>query len=132
MFKLYSYNNGIVTGMKAMPLKDSTTLGDSNFALWRSNYANTLGDAPNTPAQQLQKKWIGGNRDASQVVERRRVASVGVGTMNATGGELSFMTKNDGLTRVRALNRVRNSGYCVPPKVRGGQYSSIHTLAPNS
>jgi len=131
MFKLYSYNNGIATGMKAMPAKDITTLGDSHFALWRRYYADTLGDTPLTPAQQSQKKWIGGNRDASQVVERRRITSVGVGTMNATGGEISFMTKNDGLTRVRALNRVRNSGYCVPPKVRRGQYSSINTLSPN-
>lgn len=126
MFKLYSYNNGIATGMKAMPLKDSTTLGDSNFALWRNHYADTLGEHPLTVAQQAQKKWVGGNRDASRVVEKRRVASIGVGTLNATGGEMSFMTKNDGLTRIRALNRVRNAGYCVPPKVRKGQYSSIH------
>ena len=115
-----------------MPLKDSTTLGDSNFALWRNHYADTLGEHPATAAQQNQKKWIGGNRDASRVVEKRRVASIGVGTLNAGGGEMAFMTKNDDLTRIRALNRVRNAGYCVPPKVRGRQYSSIHVLSPNS
>lgn len=133
MFKLYSYNNGIATGMKAMPLKDTTTLGDSNFALWRSHYADALGNTGTiTPVQQNQKKWIGTNRDASRIIEKKRVASVGKGTLNLSGGEIAFMTKHDNLTRVRALNRVRNAGYCVPPKVRGGQYSSVHTLKPYS
>jgi hypothetical protein len=117
------YNNAVLNSIKAMPAKDITSDGTADFSNARHTYYETQSSTPETNEILLKKKWFS-NRDASQVVANRRVSNIGYGTMNAANGPTSFMTKPDNSTRIRAYNRVRNGGYCVPPKVRGQPYSS--------
>jgi hypothetical protein len=106
-------NNGTLSGVKAMPQKDSTTNGTSVFALDRRNYSETLTNY--TATQWKQKKFIGGNKDASSVIARRRAIEVGNGSLNASGGQMSFTTTRDINVTNNALCRVRAGGAYVPP-----------------
>ena len=106
-------NNGTLSSLKAMPQKDITSDGTSTFALGRKNYYETYATAPSNTVLN-QKKFIGGNRDASSVVARRRVAEIGVGTMNANSTPLSFTTVRDINVGNNALRRVRAGGAYVP------------------
>ena len=106
-------NNGTLTGMKAMPQKDSTSDNTSNFAQDRHVYAESLTSF--TATQWKQKKFIGGNRDASSVVARRRTNEVGNGSLNASGNQLSFTTTRDINVTNNALRKVRAGGAYVPP-----------------
>jgi hypothetical protein len=63
-----------------------------------------------------QKKFIGGNRDASSVVARRRATEVGVGTLNASKVPMSMTGVRDINDTNSALRRVRAGGAYVPPK----------------
>ncbi len=110
---LTQINNGTLTGMKAMPQKDSTSDGTSNFAQDRHVYAESL--TSYTAAQWKQKKFIGGNRDASSVASRRRTNEVGNGSLNASGNQLSFTTTRDINVTNNALRKVRAGGAYVPP-----------------
>ena len=67
-------------------------------------------------ASTVQKKWIGGNRDASNIVSRRRINSVGNGSLNAAAGPMSFNTVKDTNTERQAYHRVRSGGSAVPAK----------------
>ena len=110
-------NNGTLSGIKAMPQKDSTSNGTSNFAADRHNYYES--HTSYTAAQLKQKKFIGGNRDASSVAARRRVNEVGNGSLNASGVETSFTTVRDINVTNNALRKVRAGGaYVPPPKCR--------------
>lgn len=134
-FGLNNLNNGTLRGIKSMPTKDLSSDADSSFAADRKAYANIL-DTDNThPQQYNQKKWIGGCRDASDVAYRRRVAAAG-SSLNPNGGAFSFTSKTEKNTRIDALNRCRNQGNCVPPKVRASQhYTNVPTpiyKTPNS
>ena len=106
-------NNGTLSSLKAMPQKDITSDGTSTFALGRKKYYETYATAPSNTVLN-QKKFIGGNRDASSVVARRRVAEIGVGTMNANSTPLSFTTVRDINVGNNALRRVRAGGTYVP------------------
>lgn len=106
-------NNGTLSGMKAMPQKDSTTNGTSDFAQDRRNYSETLTSYNATTWKQ--KKFIGGNKDASSVAARRRVNKVGNGSLNASGGQMSFTTTRDINVTSNALRRARAGGAYVPP-----------------
>jgi hypothetical protein len=106
-------NNGTLYSIKAMPQKDSTSDGTTNFANSRRVYAETINATPSNEVWK-QKKFIGGNRDASSVVARRRAAEVGVGTLNASAGALSFTTTRDVNVTNNALRRVRAGGAYVP------------------
>ena len=106
-------NNGILSSIKAMPQKDSTSDSTTNFATSRRIYSETINAAP-TLAVLKQKKFIGGNRDASSVVARRRATEVGVGTLNASAAPLSFTTTRDVNVTNNALRRVRAGGGYVP------------------
>jgi len=103
-------NNNKLSSSKAMPLKDSTSDGTSDFEIGRKIYSKTynppLTDAnavnllkshyfgPNGASRILptvfdgthtpnQKKWMGSsNRDASQIITNRRTTSVGKGSLN--------------------------------------------------
>jgi hypothetical protein len=120
-FNLNNANNGKLKGVKAMPSKDLTSDSAGGFASDRKAYANIL-DVENThPEQYAQKKWIGGNRDASDVSYRRRVAAAG-SSLNPTGEMFAFSSKTEKNTRIQALNRCRNQGNCVPPKVRASPH----------
>lgn len=114
-FRKFALNNGIANGQKAMPLKDSTSDGTASFSLDRHRYIDALN--VQTVAEIQQKKWIGGNRDASQVVANRRVVSVGVGSLNASGNSMNFVSNTNRNTVDQALTRVRGGGQVVSPKV---------------
>lgn len=125
-FGLNNLNNGKLRGVKAMPAKDLTSDSNGTFASDRKAYENILAtDIQEQPKQMVQKKWIGGCRDASDVSYRRRVLAAGA-SLNPNGNEMSFMSKTDKNTRIEALNRCRNKGNCVPPKVRASkQYTNV-------
>ena len=106
-------NNGTLSYLKAMPQKDITSDGTSSFAMGRKNYYETYAQSP-TNAVLKQKKFIGGNRDASSVVARRKTAEIGVGTMNANSQLMSFTTVRDINDGNNALRRVRAGGTYVP------------------
>jgi hypothetical protein len=76
----------------------------------------------------VQKKWIGGCRDASDISYRRRVLAAGA-SLNPSGDAISFMSKTEKNTLIEALNRCRNKGNCVPPNVRASkQYTNVPTI----
>jgi len=103
-------NNNKLSFPKAMPLKDSTSDGTSDFEIGRKIYSKTYNppltdynavnllkshyfgssgtsrirptvfDGTHTP---VQKKWMGSsNRDASQIIANRRTTTVGKGSLN--------------------------------------------------
>jgi hypothetical protein len=115
MFSIQNINNAVLSSMKAMPQKDSTSDGTAGFSNARREYCETV-STPNMVEQKLHKKWYG-NHDASQITTKRRVHEIGVGSLNANKKPFAFMNKNDTNSRVDALARVRGGGYVVPPKV---------------
>jgi hypothetical protein len=108
-------NNGVLIGQKAMPQKDITSDGDSSFELGRQTYINTHPSTTPTVQQLQQKKWYG-NRDASQVTANRRTNQIGVGSLNASSGQIGFTTYKDVNTVSNALTRVRAGGAVAPAK----------------
>jgi hypothetical protein len=70
-------------------------------------------DGKKTP---LQKKWIGGNRDSSNVISNRKIKNNGAILLNNNGG-VCFKNVKDNNTEREALIRVRSGGYRVPPSV---------------
>lgn len=115
MNSLRNLNNGILDVMKAMPQKDLTSNNESAFSQTRENYHRTATSKP-VPAS---KKWFGNtsNRDASQIAKNRRLNVVGTG-LNIQERPMAFTNNGDANTTNQALNRVRNQGYTVPPKVQ--------------
>jgi len=117
---LQNINNAVLTGERAMPMKDITTDNTSSFSMNRM-ILSRRGHA----VQGLvpEKKWIGGsNRDASQIIANRRILSVSNGSLNAqplynADQKISFTSKNDHNTQRNALHRVRSGGSVVPAKV---------------
>ena len=55
MFWSSNINNGVLTALRAMPQKDSTSTGTSDFEMSRLNYARTLSATP----QDIQKNGWG-------------------------------------------------------------------------
>jgi len=123
-YNLNHLNNGRLNGVNAMPAKDLTSESDGSFAADRKAYSNivAINIANPAPSKVLQKKWIGGCRDASEVSYRRRIAATGT-SLNPDGGAVAFTSKTEKNTRIEALNRCRNQGNCVPPKVRASKLS---------
>ena len=120
-FNLKHLNNGLLTGVNAMPSKDFTSDPNSSFASDRKAYSNLISIVNTHPEQYVQKKWIGGSRDASDIAYRKRIAATG-SSLNPTGGNIAFTSKTEKNTRIEALNRCRNKGNCVPPKVRASPH----------
>ena len=133
-------NNGVLSSTNAMPLKNLTSDNTQSFSnnrqlfqnayqppvnysvrqTTRSFFQRSTGALPHGyvvdgPKSVFQKKWIGGNRDASQTAMRRRMNTTGA-SMTAPGPQ-SFKNPNDNNPRIEALARVRGGGSCVPPKV---------------
>jgi hypothetical protein len=133
-------NNGILNTTHAMPQKELTSDNDSSFGMNRSlfqksyqppvnfmqfqmSYSKIQRQSPaiqhgyvlDGPKSVGQKKWIGTNRDASDIINRKRVNATG-SQLNKSGPQ-SFKNPNDNNPRIDALARVRGSGYRVPPKV---------------
>jgi hypothetical protein len=115
MFAINDINNGALKSIHAMPQKDSTSDGTNSFAIDRSAYFNTLPTTNNTVAQNLHKKWFT-NRDASSVTRNRRIAEIGVGSMNAANTPMSFTTYKDVNVVKDAVRRVRSAGSVAPAK----------------
>ena len=117
-FPKQNLNNSMLNNAIAMPMKDSTSDGTSTFSMGRLNYVSSF--TAQSPAQNPQKKWIGGNRDASQTVVKRRVNAIGLGSMaNTTNSFVSNYSKN---TVNDALRRVRGGGAVAPPKKAASPY----------
>jgi hypothetical protein len=108
-------NNAVLTAPRAMPCKDSTSDGTSTFAMGRQNFRASLVADTSVQSQNLQKKWIGGNRDASHIVNKRRIDGMAA-SLNSNGQNTSFLTKNDPNTVRDALVRTRHIGSAVPAK----------------
>ena len=106
-------NNGTLSFTKSMPQKDLTSDGGSTNMMGRRVYEE-ISNGGHTVAVDKQKKFIGGNRDASSVVARRRATEIGVGTMNANSQPMSFTTVKDINVGNNALRRVRAGGAYVP------------------
>ena len=112
-FALQNINNNRLSSEKAMPLKDSTSTGDSDFSNARHEYIESL----NTIPVSNQKKWIGGNRDASDRIRNLRTNAIGLGTLNASKSAFSFTSSSSTNTIREAKKRVRSGGASVPAKV---------------
>lgn len=105
--------NAVLSGYRAMPMKDMTSDGDSSFAMNRRVYFDTFSTTEVSTENKI-KKQIYGNKDASQVTANRRVDQLANGSMNTSGGSFSYTTKNDANTQRNALHRVRNGGSVAP------------------
>lgn len=116
MYRRNNNNNGISYSENGMPQKDSTSDGNSSFALGRQNYTE-IANATNsmTQAQKTAKKWYG-NRDASSVTDKRRNITIGKGTVNNAGNAIGFTTNIDRNTAREAILRARSRGNVVPPQ----------------
>jgi len=141
---LQQLNNGFIPGnvVHAMPMKITTSDNAASFKLGRSlfgrayqapvNYSENLsakstdqikrqspaihnGFLLDGPKTAVQKKWIGGNKDASNAMLRRKMNNTGA-IMNAAGAQ-SFKAPTDNNPRIDALARVRGGGARVPVKV---------------
>ena len=110
-------NNAILTGEKAMPMKDLTSDGSSRFSMGRRDFIRGfIPSQPNfTAVSNTQKKWIGGNRDASQITNSRRINSIANGSLNAAKKPISFTAPNEVNVVRNALTRTR-AGVSVVPK----------------
>jgi len=112
---IQNINNAVLTGRRSMPMKDITSDNSNSFSLnrmtlERRGYVNELGPIP-------ENKWIGGNRDASQVIANRRIKGIATGTYNNATQKMSFTSKTDKNTQRNALHRTRSGGARVPAKV---------------
>jgi hypothetical protein len=145
---LTEINNGVLKGIKSMPMKDINSDNQNSFSLWRNMYYNNVflntyttspsafrqttnvGIShtykntvvkryypPNTTFNQIQtqKKWIGGNRDASFVTTKNRVNEIGVGSFNANSKQFTFKNVDDNTAR-QARARARSGGSVAPLK----------------
>ena len=136
-------NNGVLTSTHAMPLKDITSNNESVFSMSRRLFfrSSVVADKPDFSINQqgttviereslalsnkvvidgkktaLQKKWIGGNRDASSRLLRNKIINTAHLLAN-NSGPTSFKNGNDKNAVNDAITRVRSSGYRVPPSV---------------
>uniref|UniRef100_A0A6C0DXQ9 Uncharacterized protein n=1 Tax=viral metagenome TaxID=1070528 RepID=A0A6C0DXQ9_9ZZZZ len=133
----HGLNNGVLYAPNAMPLKDLTSNNESGFSMNRKLFQKSYmprmyapmgsvvvqrhspairnGFIIDGPKSTLQKKWIGGNRDASSIVENRRKESTGESI--TAPGKQSFKNVAGNTDRIDALARVRGGGSRVPKKV---------------
>ena len=107
-------NNNELTGVKSMPLKDSTSNNDSSFSMGRKLYSSRMMFTNMSNSNKQLKNWSMG-RDASSVISRRKAESAGA-SMNLTGGLFSFTNSKDTNVIDRALQRARSGGSRVPKK----------------
>lgn len=138
---LRDINNSLLKTRMAMPKKDLTSDGTASFELNRKlfiksyAYPDTNNYNPTTakierealglngqqasimgPANKLQKKWIGGNRDASSITRARRIKETGKIVSNLQNQPLSFVKNNDMNLINRAIVRVKSGGAANVPK----------------
>lgn len=110
-------DNGILNCSYAMPFKEDNADGQNSFSMGRQIYHETArANASFTPHIMQQKKWIGGNRDASQRTIDARTNAIGLGSMNVNGGATSFKNIADNNTERNARQRARSGGAVAPLK----------------
>ena len=129
--------NILNNGIGAMPLKDLTSDNNATYSMSRRIFTKALipprtvmGEGETVIQReslgvsnnrviidggrtQLQKKWIGGNRDASSMIARRKMEN----TSQMEKGVQSFVNIVDPNTARQALIRTRAGGARVPLKV---------------
>lgn len=111
-------NNGILKGPNAMPQKDITSTNENTFSMNRHTFSRQRQVArSNTNIPPKNKKWIGGNRDSSNITSKRRINTIGEISLNKSGGPMSFTTSKPGNDVRDAKHRVRSGGSIVPPAV---------------
>lgn len=120
MFSLQNNMNGALTSNKAMPQKDITSDSNASFQIGRKSYLDTV---PETIAPE--KKWMPTVRDASDIARRRRVVSIGKGSINMNPSTLSYTTYRDVNVENDALRRVRAGGAVAPAKKNAQTMSPI-------
>jgi hypothetical protein len=109
--------NGILSSSYAMPFKEDNADGQNSFSMGRQvYYETTRANESFTPQIMQQKKWIGGNRDASQRTTDARTNAIGLGSMNPNGGPTSFKNIADNNTERNARQRARSGGAVAPLK----------------
>ena len=144
-------NNGALKTTNGMPQKDSTSDNQSSFSMDRQAYNNTFTTNPaiNKVTQAYygmrghrnptifdgtssikQKKWSS-NRDASEIIRKNRVTSVGIGSQNSNGNTISFESHANANTVNHALKRVRGGGAVAPPQ-KGHNIHNAYTPTPKS
>jgi hypothetical protein len=130
--------NGILQSKNAMPQKDITSDGASTYSLGRKLFQKTAVQTTNTvtigqmviqrkalglgdqqsvmggKATSLQKRWIGGNRDSSNVTKIRGIRAIGKTELNPAGTPVAFKNVVDRNTQRQALRRVRHVGSAAP------------------
>ena len=110
-------NNRILSGTSAMPQKSSTSSNENQFSMNRSLFAKTIKTYNSQTVDTAKGKKFyggGGNRDASSVMQRRKIFNVG--EKNHSGGNISYQGTNSQINVTQAQQRVRNSGYVPPQK----------------
>lgn len=112
-----SSDNGILSAIRAMPLKDLTSNNENFFSMKRTLYTRSATTRPSNDVY-LTKKYYGAvNHDASSRTRQMSASSVGSG-LNYDQKPLSYTTvQTNNLVQGQALQRVRNSGYIIPRKV---------------
>ena len=128
MFRIQNINNGALTGVKAMPQKDSTSDNSTDFSIGRQTFMQSYTPVQTNMALVNQKKWIGGNRDASQVTAKNRSNEIG-SSLNVSGKAFSMTTYKDVNTVRNALSRVRAGG-AVSPMKKNANVNNAYTQTP--
>ena len=118
MFAINDINNGALQSTNAMPQKDSTSDGTASFEIGRMTNRRIYTTNVPTNAEYVQKKWIGGNRDASQVIRNRRVWGIARGSKNTATDKISGTTDKDVNTIDNDQKRVRAGGAVANQKKR--------------
>jgi len=119
-------NNGSTNIKGGMPVKELTSTNENRFSMSRHQYVHTnKTDTERTAEIIAKKKWLGNsNRDASSVARKNQTKEIGYNTLNPLNKEMSFTASNEN-TLKQALQRTRNKGYVVPPKVVANTNSPI-------
>jgi DNA-directed RNA polymerase subunit beta len=88
---LQTINNAVLGGERAMPMKDITSDGTSSFALNRMTFARR---GAVEQGSSLENKWVGGNRDASNVIAKKRIQYIANGSLNAQLEKIDYTEVN--------------------------------------
>lgn len=99
-----------------MPVKTGVANHTSSFMMGRLVQRQLTNGTHNTNIN-LQKKFIGGNRDSSSITAKKTAIAIGKNTRNQN---LTTFVENDSVSKKEiytALNRVRRTNNVVPNKV---------------
>lgn len=128
-FIYQTLNNRKLTAVKASPMHDINSSGDSHFSQSREQFMRAY-SLPLANSIENQKKWFK-NRDSSSVIQKKRYNAIGNGSLNATNQPIQLSGQGNDVNRVKdALTRVRGGGYVTSAKVRAKPYTTGSALTP--